>query len=101
VADVPVTADDLDCFFTDGEFAQELTIPGVGTINAIITDFYLTDDAGSVGVESGAIMIIAKTADLPAGIGEGQQFQKGVETWEVVNVREDNTGITRLKAVRN
>ena len=101
MADVPVTADDLDCFFTEGEFAQELTIPGVGTINCIITDFYMTDDAGSVGVESGTIMIIAKTADLPVGFGEGNQFQKGVETWDIVNVREDNTGITRLQAVRN
>ena len=91
-------SENLDAFFEAGEFAQEVDILGA-TILAIITDFYDDLDGGSVGMEGAEVLLICKTSDVP-GVQHGTPVTIETENFIVVNVRPDNSGVTRLQLAR-
>ena len=94
---IPVS-DDLDGFFVDGEFAQEVFILGQ-TITAIITDYYDPLDGGTVGIEGAEVLLICKAQDVP-GVEHGTPVLVDGENFTVVNIRPDNSGVTRLQLAR-
>lgn len=98
MSQIPITADDLDTFFEVDEFAQVITY-NLGTINGIVTDLYSDIDVGEVGIEGANLLAIVKTSDI-SGIAEGDAMAVGAENFTVVNIRPDNTGLTRIQLAR-
>ncbi len=97
MSQIPIT-EDLTPFFEIGDFAQDVIIQG-NTIPGIITDFYDTLEGGSVGIEGAEVLLIVMTSDVPI-IYHGDGVDIDSELFIIVNVREDNTGVTRLQLAR-
>ena len=97
MSQIPIS-EDLDAFFVDGEFAQDVELLG-GIISAIVTDYYQDLDAGTVGIEGAEVLLICKTMDIP-GVEHGTPVNIDGENFIVVNVRPDNSGVTRLQLAR-
>ncbi len=98
MSQIPIVENDLSSFFIDGEFAQPVQVNGV-IFDAIITDYYAALDGGEVGIESTEILLICETSKLPM-IAHGDPVQVKNENFIIVNIRPDNSGVTRLQLTR-
>jgi len=92
---IPIAEGDLDTFFDQEVFGQDVTIAGV-TFVAIVTDAYAEIEGGETGIEGNDITLICRETDV-AAVVHGTLVTIGVIVMTVVNIQSGNTGITRLR----
>jgi hypothetical protein len=88
--------EDLTAFF--GDFASDVTLPTGSTFKGIVDASFVT--VGEVaGVESSAISLIAKTADV-ADLGHGEIVEIASVEYAVRGIEPDGLGVTTIRLER-
>ncbi len=85
-------AEDLSVFLQTQDFATAATYQGSATVNGIFDNQYFE----GMNFQGSAPVFMCRTADV-ASAAHGQTLAVGADTYKIVGVEPDGTGITLMR----
>lgn len=92
--DIPLTKEDIDCFFELGELAVEAIFKGQ-SISVIYRKNYVNMESGHIGISNAAPMAIAKKSDVD-GVVKGDIIEIETENFLITNVQPNSEYYIKL-----
>ena len=88
----------LEDFGDSNSTFTDVSAGSSSTITAMLqTDYLLEETGGEIGVETKTPIITARSSDLP-NVAQGDTVTIDSVVYTVVEVRDDGTGMTKLRA---
>lgn len=92
--DLPLTKDDIDCFFELGELALPAIFKGQ-SISVIYRENYMNMDAGMVGISNTSPMAMAKKPDVD-GVVKGDTIEIDGDIFTITTVQPNSEYYIKL-----